>query len=162
MLLLVLLRGGAQHVNLRLKTKEDEIPRRVVEAYRKQFEESRGAVWAIIPASTLENDFGFSWESTEGQSTYYDVMFMSAGGRNEVVYDHFGNCVGVKKPINTASLPPSVLKTIEEAAVGRSIVSLESVARGSSTVIHYILMVSGDRSAQTVFINTDGSLLKMK
>jgi hypothetical protein len=156
MMLLILTEGGAQHA-IRIKAEENEIPQSVVGAFRKHFENAADATWAIISSSSFENDFGISGTNVGEKSTYYDAIFSSSGERHEVVYDHFGHCVGVKKPVTTAALPSPVLKTVNERG---TVVSAEQVAEGLAAPSRYLVVVKNGSAEQTITVRATGELLK--
>jgi hypothetical protein len=156
MMLLILTEGGAQHA-IRIKAEENEIPQSVVGAFRKHFENAADATWAIISSSSFENDFGISGTNVGEKSTYYDVIFSSSGERHEVVYDHFGHCVGVKKPVTAAALPSPVLKTVNERG---TIISAEQVAVGLAAPSRYLIVVKNGSAEQTITVRATGELLK--
>ena len=155
-MLFVLSEGGAQHA-IRIKAEENEIPQGVVGAFRKHFESAPDATWAIISSSSFENDFGISGTDTGEKSTYYDATFTSSGERNEVVYDHFGHCVGVKKPVTTAALPSPVLKTVNARG---TVVSAEQVAEGLVAPSRYLVVVKNGSAEQTITVRATGELMK--
>jgi len=159
MMLFILVKGGAQHA-LRVKAEENEIPQSVVKAFRKQFQPGTDASWSIISSSSLENDFGISGVSKGEKSTYYDAAFTITGERNEVVYDHFGKCVGVKTVVNTASLPSPVLQCVKSVYERGTIVSAAGVAEGLAALSHYQIVVREGSVEETIRVRSSGELIK--
>jgi len=160
MMLFNLVEGGAQHANLRLKAEENEVPKSVVSSFRKEFGTAAGASWAIISSSSLEADFGIYEEDSREKSTYYDVAFTDSDGHKEVVYDHFGNSVGVKKSVTTTSLPAPVAKTVQRSSDHPDIISVEEVSEHGSVPSHYMIVISERGAAQSIIVRVSGELIK--
>lgn len=158
-MLLNLVEGGAQHAILRLKAEENEVPERVVASFHEEYGPV-GASWAIISSASLETDFGIYKEKEREKSTYYDVSFSAADGHKEVVYDHFGHCVGVKKSVTTASLPAPVTKTVKGSKKDIEIISAEEVSERGSGRLRYLIVVSDRGSAQSIIVLADGEMVK--
>ena len=155
-----LVEGGAQHVNLRLKAEESEVPKRVVGSFREEFGGENEASWTIISSSSLLADFGIRDHRKGEQSTYYEVSFSASDGNKEVVYDHFGHSVGVKKAITAASLPSPVIKTIRDRSGNGEIVSAEEVIARATASSHYIISVRSEGTLILLVLRASGEIIK--
>lgn len=153
-----LVEGGAQHVNLRLKAEENEVPKIVVGSFRQEFGKKTEGAWTIISSSSLLAEFGIRDEKKGEKSTYYEVSFSASDGNKEVVYDHFGHNVGVKKAVTTASLPSPVAKTV--MSKDAEIVSAEEVLESASVHPHYLIVVRREGTVQTIVVLDSGEIVK--
>ena len=160
MMLFNLVEGGAQHANLRLRAEENEVPKSVVGSFREEYVNASGAAWAIISSSSLEADFGIYEKDEREKSTYYDVSFTESDGHKEVVYDHFGHSVGVKKSVTTASLPAPVAKTVRRTSEHVEIISAAEVFERGSVPSHYLIVISDRGTAQSIIVLSSGELVK--
>jgi len=160
MMLFNLVEGGAQHAILRLKAEENEVPKSVVGSFRGEFGTAVDASWAIISSSSLEADFGIYEKDNREKSTYYDVSFTSSDGHKEVVYDHFGHSVGVKKSVTTASLPAPVMKTVQRLKEHAEIISAEEVFELASVPSRYLIVVRNEGTVQSIMLRSSGELIK--
>ncbi|MEJ1242021.1 hypothetical protein WBG78_27995 [Chryseolinea sp. T2] len=159
-MLLGFVEGGAQHVNLRLRAEENEVPRKVVGAFRQEFGKETEATWAIISSSSLQAEFGIR-DNTKGEkSTYYEVSFSASDGNKEVVYDHFGHNVGVKKAVATASLPSPVARTVQDMTKSAEIVSAEEVLDAASAPPYYLIVVRREGDLQSIVVRASGEIVK--
>src|SRR6188474_540745 len=152
-----LVEGGAQHALLRLKADENEVPKSVVGSLREVYGQV-GASWAIISSSSLEADFGIYEKDEREKSTYYVVSFTTTDGHKEVVYDHFGDSVGVKKSVTTASLPAPVAAAVQRLKEHPEIVSAEEVSARGSAASHYLIVVAGKGAEQSIIVRASGEL----
>lgn len=160
MMFLTLVEGGAQHVTLRVKADENEVPKRVVSAFKEQYRNVIGVSWAIISSTSLEEDFGIREKRDGERSTFYDVTFSATDGRREVVYDHFGHSVGVKEPVTTASLPPAVTNAVKRSKEHAQIVSAQSVTEGAAQPSCYQIVISDEGIEQSMIVRASGELIK--
>ena len=155
-----LVEGGAQHTHLRLKADENEVPVGVVGAFRKQYVEAADASWTIISSSSLLEDFGISEEKKGEKATYYEVSFSVTDGNKEVVYDHFGHSVGVKKSVATSSLPSPIVKTVQDFSARAEIVSAEEVTQHDARPSHYLIVVSQAGELHSIIVHNSGEVIK--
>ncbi|MGC3946567.1 MAG: hypothetical protein QM762_18920 [Chryseolinea sp.] len=155
-----LVEGGAQHVNLRLKAEENEVPKKVVGSFREEYGKGTEASWTIISSSSLQAEFGIRDNNKGEKSTYYEVSFSASDGNKEVVYDHFGHNVGVKKAVATASLPSPVTRTVQDISKSAEIVSAEEVLEGATIPHHYLLVVRREGDLQSIVVRASGEIVK--
>jgi hypothetical protein len=160
MMLFSLVEGGAQHANLRLKAVENEVPKSVVGSFRGEYGKTVNATWTIISSSSLLSEFGIRENKKGEKSTYYGVSFSESDGNKEVVYDHFGHSVGVKKPIATTSLPSPITNCVQRAMEHAEIISAEAISEDTSAPTQYKLVISQQGALQSVFVRASGELVK--
>lgn len=160
MMILTCVEGGAQHVAFRVKAEENEVPKRVVNSFKEQYRNVTGVCWMIISSTSLEKDFGIRKTGDEERSTFYDVTFSATDGRREVVYDHFGHNVGVKKQINTTSLPTAVMNTVNRAKEKAQILSAKAVTEGAPQPSCYEVVIADEGVEKSIIVRSSGELME--
>lgn len=159
MMLVGLFEGGAQHANLRLKAEESEVPENVVESFRTHYDKASDATWTIISSSLLQEEFGIREKRKGEKSTYYEVAFSTTDGNREVVYDHFGGSVGVKKVIATSSLPSPVKKTVHDFIERDLVISAEEVSERGGPA-YFMIVINQDGQLQPIIVRASGEVVK--
>src|SRR5215204_5652072 len=82
----------AQHGKLKVKVSQNEIPEKVVRAFRNSFSDADSLDWTIVSGPVVSEEYSTTgYNDKVGQNpTYYLIGFAGSGRKGEAVYDHYG------------------------------------------------------------------------
>lgn len=159
LLAFVQLETSAQRFELRVATDEGEVPEHVVSGFKSRFTPEGKTTWAIITIQSLASDFNISSSASSGHTTFYEAGFMNAGKDNRAVFDHTGNWLCLKVPIDSAGLPDKVLSAIRRIGAHAEIIRAEKVTQ--SGAVHYRVLLKAGGSTQVVALRESGDQIKI-
>jgi len=157
--------GGvqAQTAQLKIKSKEGDIPVAVVESFKEDFKGTTGAEWAVVPARLVGDEYAVSgYNNLNGSAPHsYSVVMKGHGINGEAIYSASGDLIYLKEHINNTALPPAVTNAVLAKYPGYGIVKdQETIKQGKTKLIHYKVTIHKGSEQRVLAVDEGGQILR--
>lgn len=98
-------------------------------------------------------------KDTSGKKTEYELEMSKNGRTHDVTLDEQGNEVEVEDQVDESSLPPAVTASLQRAAGGGKVDSVESLSRQGKIVLYEAVVIRNGKRSEVAF-NPDGTKAK--
>lgn len=162
MALLVATGAFAQMAQLKITSREADIPLSIVETFKQDFKDTSGQ-WAVVPAKLTGEEYrvsGFNLLNGQ-QPASYKVIIRGNGINGKASYNRDGKLVFLKEHISNTAIPPVVTNALLTQYPGYAFVKdQETLMQGKSKVVQYKIIIQKDNNRKLVAVNSDGKIVK--
>ena len=153
----------AQTAQLKIKSKEGDIPVAVVESFKKDFKDATANEWAVVPAQFVSDEYVVSgYNNLEGTKPHsYSVVMKGRDISGEAMYSQSGDLIYLKEHISNTALPPAVTNAVLAKYPGYGIVKdQETVKQGKTKLIHYKVTIHKGNDQRILAVDGSGQILR--
>lgn len=98
-------------------------------------------------------------KDTTGKKAEYELEMSKNGRSHDVTLDEQGNVVEVEDQVDQSALPSAVASSLEKAAAGGKVDSIESLSRQGKIVQYEAVVIRNGKRGEVAF-NPDGTKAK--
>jgi len=152
----------AQTAQMKITSKEGDIPVAVVESFKQDFKGASGE-WAIVPAQLVGSEYTVSgYNNLDGAAPHaYSVVMKGREINGSAIYDGDGTLLYLKEHISNAALPAAVTNAVLTKYPGYTFMQdQETVKQGKSKLIHYKVYIQKGHDKKELAIDSNGKILK--
>ncbi|HTF17989.1 MAG TPA: hypothetical protein VK658_07945 [Chryseolinea sp.] len=153
----------AQSAQLKIKSKDGDIPVAVVESFKKDFKDVTAAEWAVVPVRFASDDYvvsGFN-HLNDAEPSGYTVVMKGHGINGQALYNKSGDLIYLKEYINNTALPAAVTNAVLAKYPGYAIVKdQETVMEGKTNLIHYKVTIHKGNDERVLAVDAGGKILR--
>jgi hypothetical protein len=153
----------AQTAQLKIKSKEGDIPVAVVESFKKDFKGATADEWAVVPEQFASNEYVVSgYNNLDGSKPRsYSVIMKGHHVNGEALYSESGDLIYLKEHISNTALPPAVTNAVLAKYPGYGIIKdQETVKQGKTKLIHYKVTIHKGNDERVLAVNESGQILR--